>query len=309
MVSSSDGTVRSNSNVTKRGLGSSDGKDDGPADGGYKKDQYGNYRDGSGNYRYGDGWGYYMDDHGRDLHRVHPWERDYMPYNRPGSFYAYAPHYFGYRTSYLPSRYVTTHVTRYGVTFYIYNDVYYRAYGNVFVICRPPFGIVLDRAVRYYDFNRIRFAYYTNAYYAYDAMYDGISYIADQNRIIAQNNATIAAQNAAIALNSSRALDAYTLANRLGLVQSYAYANREYYYQDGVFYIINGNGRYEVIVPPAGALVDSLPDDYQTIVISGIEVYKVDDTVYRLTLVDGIPCLEVLGQMYGNLANQYSLYY
>lgn len=308
MVSSGDGTVRSNSNVTKAGLGSSNGKDIEPADGGYKKDQYGNYRDQYGNYRYGDGWGYRMDDRGRDLYRIHPRERDFMPYHRPGSFYAAAPHYFGYRVSYLPSsRYVTVY-TRFGVTYYIYNGVYYRPWRDCYIVCRPPFGIVLDRAVSYYDFRPIRFSYYTNYYRTYDAIYDNISYIAEQNRIIAQNNATIAAQNAAIALNSARALDAYTLANRLGLVQSYAYSDRNYYYQDGVFYIINGNGRYEVIIPPAGALVSSLPDDYETITIGDLEVYRVDDTVYRLVLVEGQPCLEVLGQMYGSLASRYSIY-
>ena len=129
--------------------------------------------------------------------------------------------------------------------------------------------------------------------------------IDEQNRIIAQNNATIAAQNRAIALNSSRANDAYSLANRLGLAQSYAYADKEYFYQDGVFYIINSKGKYEVIVPPAGALVEELPDDYDVITLGGNDYYKVDDTVYRLTLVEGTPYLEVLGQMYGDLARQY----
>ncbi|MDT3365791.1 MAG: DUF6515 family protein, partial [Bacteroidota bacterium] len=93
-----------------------------------------------------------------------------------------------------------------------------------------------------------------------------------------------------------------------GLVQRYACAYRNYYYQDGGFYIINGNGCYEVIVPPAGALVSSLADDYDTITIGDIEVYRVDDTVYRLVLVDGQPCLEVLGQMYGSLASRYNIY-
>ena len=109
-------------------------------------------------------------------------------------------------------------------------------------------------------------------------------------------------------MNSTRANNAYSLADRLGLVQSYAYANQPYYYQDGVFYIVNSNGQYEVIVPPAGALVEDLPDDYDTITIDGMDFYKVDDTVYRLTLVEGKPYLEVLGQMYGKLANQYNYY-
>ena len=110
------------------------------------------------------------------------------------------------------------------------------------------------------------------------------------------------------AINGNRALTAYELANRLGLVQSYAYANSQYFYQDGVFYTISASGVYTTIVPPAGALVTSLPDDYEIIVMDGIEYYMVDNTVYRTTLFDGMPYLEVLGQMYGSLYNQYDIY-
>ena len=67
-------------------------------------------------------------------------------------------------------------------------------------------------------------------------------------------------------------------------------------------------GQYEVIVPPAGALVEELPDDYDTITLDGVPYYKVDDTVYRTTLVEGKPYLEVLGQMYGKLAQQHNYY-
>ena len=73
-------------------------------------------------------------------------------------------------------------------------------------------------------------------------------------------------------------------------------------------YIVNDNGRYETIVPPAGALVDSLPEDFDTITLGNAEYYRVDDTVYRVTLVGGKPYLEVLGQMYGKMAREYSLY-
>jgi hypothetical protein len=74
-----------------------------------------------------------------------------------------------------------------------------------------------------------------------------------------------------------------------------------------VFYILR-NGQYTVIVPPAGALVTSLPDDYDTVVMDGQEYYRVDNTVYRTTLVEGTPYLEVLGQMYGSTASKYSLF-
>ena len=74
------------------------------------------------------------------------------------------------------------------------------------------------------------------------------------------------------------------------------------------FFSVSASGAYTTIVPPAGALVSSLPDDYETIVLDGIEYYMVDNTVYRTTLFDGQPYLEVLGQMYGSMYNQYSLY-
>ena len=110
-----------------------------------------------------------------------------------------------------------------------------------------------------------------------------------------------------MAMNLSSAQSSYEIAARLGLAQSYAYANQDYFYDDGVFYIING-GRYQVITPPAGAIVDELPDDYETILLGGVEYYRVDDTVYRVTMISGHPYLEVLGQMYGSMARKYSIY-
>jgi hypothetical protein len=91
-------------------------------------------------------------------------------------------------------------------------------------------------------------------------------------------------------------------------VQSYADAGEEYFYQDGVFFIKDKNGKYVTIVPPAGALVRELPDDYDTITLDGEEYYKVDDTVYKLSIIDGSPYFEVLGQLTGPLAQQYDLY-
>ncbi len=242
----------------------------------------------------------------RNVHRIPPRDRDFMPYDRPGHFWAHDHHYYGYRVHRLPPRY--RRVTYWGVEYCIYDGIYYRPYGDIFVVCRPPFGVCIDRAISDLAFASVRFAYYNNTYRMYRAIDANNRIIEEQNRIIAQNNATIAAQNNAFALNSTRANNAYSLADRLGLVQSYAYANQPYYYQDGVFYIVNSNGQYEVIVPPSGALVEDLPDDYDTITMDGLDFYKVDDTVYRLTLVEGKPYLEVLGQMYGKLANQYNYY-
>lgn len=242
----------------------------------------------------------------RDVYRIPPRERDYLPYNRPGRFYGVDPHYYGYRVHHLPPRY--RRYTYWGVDYYFYDGIYYRPWGNVYVVCRPPFGVTFEVSLLGATLRAVNFAYYCNSYRVYSAIDANNRIIDQQNLIIAQNNATIAAQNSALALNTTHANTAYTLANSLGLVQSYAYANEPYYYQDGVFYRINAAGQYEVIVPPAGALVGELPDDYETITLGGQEFYKVDDTVYRLTLVNGVPQLEVLGQMYGNLARQYNLY-
>lgn len=81
------------------------------------------------------------------------------------------------------------------------------------------------------------------------------------------------------------------------LTHNYVSAGTEYYYQDGVFYIIDTLGRYRTIVPPTGALVEYLPDDYTTFHRGGELFYRVDDTIYALTLIDGRPFFEVLGQL------------
>ncbi|MBR5063701.1 MAG: hypothetical protein IKX05_03185, partial [Bacteroidales bacterium] len=199
-------------------------------------------------------------------------------------------------------------ITHWGIDYYYYNGIYYRPYGGSYVICRPPFGTPLEHAIERAILRAVRFAYYCDTYRTYNTVFDNYNVIARQNLIIAQNNARIAAQNANYAINANRALSAYELANMLGLVQSFAYANSEYFYQDGVFYAINASGSYTTIVPPAGALVTSLPDDYVVIVMNGIEYYLVDNTVYRTTVFEGEPFLEVLGQMYGSLYNQYNIY-
>lgn len=243
----------------------------------------------------------------RNVHRIPPRERDFARYDAPCSFWRHEPHYYGYRVDYLPPRH--RRVRYWGIDYYCYDGIYYRPYNGIYVVCRPPFGITIAAdIIADAVFAPIHFAYYYDSYRTFRAIDANNRVIDEQNRIIAQNNATIAAQNRAFALNSSRAGDAHSLADRLGLVQSYAYANQPYFYQDGVFYIEKPNGNYEVIVPPAGALVKDLPDDYDTITLDGNEFYKVDDTVYRLTLVDGSPYLEVLGQMYGSLASKYDYY-
>lgn len=241
--------------------------------------------------------------------------REPVHYNRPGYFYGSHPHYYGYRVHHLP------HYDRYrywGRDYYFYNGIYYRYWNHYYHICRPPYGILFDRALYALELDVLRFAYYNNVYRTYNIVNNNYSTINEQNEIIAQNNATIAAQNAAIAQNNAtiaaqqngqaaaatmdvntlRAYASYQLATKLGLVQSFAASGQEYYYDDGVFFMTGTNGQYKVIVPPAGALIKALPEDYETVVLSdGNEYYKVDDTIYRMTVVDGVPYFEVLGQM------------
>ncbi len=299
--SSSSGAVRSNTNVTRNGLGTVTSQ--------MRSQSGGSVRQNSGSRgpsRMDNSKDFKIEDH--NVHRIPPRDRDFMAYDRPSHFYDHHhPHCFGYRVEVLPPRYKV--VTYYGVNYYMYNDVYYRPYGGHYIVCRPPFGVTIALPIANLTFAAVNFAYYSNVYRTYSTIDENNRYIDQQNRIIAQNNATILAQNRSIAMNPNAAMSSYEIANRLGLVQSYAYADRNYFYQDGIFYIVNGSGQYQVIVPPAGALVQALPEDYDIITLDGVQYYRVDDTVYRLTLVSGTPYLEVLGQMYGQMARNYSYGY
>ena len=242
---------------------------------------------------------------GHNMERIPPRHRDPMPYGRAVRFWDGGHHYFGYRVSYLPTRYVR--VDYWGVPYYLLDGIYYRHYGGYYYVCRPPFGVFFDPVLDLV-YTSCRFAYYYDVYNTYRTINENAQTIASQNATIAANNATIARQNADIALNTERAAQSYKEADKLGLVQSYADAGVEYFYEDGVFFIKDKNGKYVTIVPPAGALVQELPDDYDTITINGDEYYKVDDTVYKLTIIDGSPYFEVLGQLTGSLAEKYNQY-
>ncbi len=243
---------------------------------------------------------------GHNMQRIPPRRRDPMPFNRAVRFWDGGHHYFGYRVSYLPPRYVR-HVY-WGVPYYVLDGIYYRYYGGHYYISRPPFGVFFDPVLDNLVYTACNFSYYYDVYNTYRTINENAQTIASQNATIAANNATIARQNADIALNTERAAKSYKEADRLGLVQSYADAGVEYFYEDGVFFIKNSEGKYVTIVPPAGALVQELPDDYETITLDGDEYYKVDDTVYKLTIIDGTPYFEVLGQLTGSLAEKYNQY-
>lgn len=232
-----------------------------------------------------------------DHHKVHPKDRDFIVYDRPAHFWTGHNHCYGHRVKILPSH-VRRHIYH-GITYYCYNDIWYRPYGGHYVVCRPPFGTILAaNLIADMTWAAVRMSYYYTVANTYSRISENNAYIAQQNALIAQNNATIAAQNQMIAMNGQLASEAYGLADRLGLVQSYAAAGSSYFYQDGVFYMMDSDGEYKVIVPPAGALVETLPEDYEMVTLNDDEYYKVDDTVYRVIISEGKPYFEVLGQLY-----------
>ena len=215
-------------------------------------------------------------------------------HDRPGYFWGHGHHHYGHYRPTPPPHY---HVYHYwGRDYYFWENVWYRYYADRYWICRPPFGYIftpLDDAV----FAACAFAYYFDRLYYYDLVNDNARTIVEQNETIAANNAIIASQNETIARNAELARASGDLAVSLGLVQSYADASVEYFYNDGVFYVKGADGEYTVIVPPAGAIVDTLPDDYETVELDGHTYYKVDETLYRMIALDGKACFEVLGQM------------
>lgn len=237
-------------------------------------------------------------DHRHDHPRVHPRDRDFMRWDRPSYHWSHSDHYYGYRVRILPTR-AHRHVYH-GVVYYCYNDIWYRPYGGYYIVCRPPHGLALAAdIISDIAWTAVRLSYYNTVANTYSTINENNAYIAEQNEIIAKNNAVIAAQNASIAQNQQLAQTSYTLANELGLVQSYAAADAEYFYQDGVFYAKDAAGEYKVILPPAGALVEALPEDFDTVTLKdGNEYYKVEDTIFKVSVLDGKPYFEVVGQQY-----------
>lgn len=228
-----------------------------------------------------------------------------MRYDRPYRFWHAGHHCYGYRVTYIPSWYVRRVYG--GYTYYIVDDVYYRYYGGYYYVCRPPMGIVVNSFVGDVVLAACTFAYYNSINNTFNTINENARIITEQNATIAANNALIAQQNSQLALHNDRAEKSYNLATEMGLVQSFASASQEYFYQDGVFYSKDSEGKYITIVPPAGALVDTLPEDYDVIEMEGVEYYKVDDTVFTTTVVDGKIYFEVLGQFTGELARKYDL--
>ncbi len=221
--------------------------------------------------------------------RVPPPHRSPISYRRPSRFWDSGNHYFGYRVKRLPLNYGRREY--FGVSYYVLNDVFYRYVDGSYYVCRPPFGVAFMPA----RFGAVScsFAFYFASYRNYRTYNDVARYVTDRNALVASGNSRLRFSSG----NAQRAYESYLLADRLGLVQSFAAATADYYYEDGVFFVRTSGGEYVTVVPPAGALVVELPDDYRVIYLDGVEYYAVDYTVYRAVALDGNLYFEVLGQM------------
>lgn len=239
----------------------------------------------------------------RDPHqppRVPPYERRPISHRNPSRFYDHGHHYYGYRINSLPHH----HEVRicWGHRYYLCDGIYYRLYNGHYYVCRPPYGYYFAPSVYAYTPRLCSFAYYSYWNRQYNIINENFRVIEEQNRLIAQNNALLAQQNTELraqdAVMSQRSSDSYMLAKQLGLIQSYAAIGVNYYYDDGVFFVLNSNGEYETIIPPAGAIIDNLPDDFTVVTLSdGKEYYLVDETVYMVVINEGKAVFEVLGQL------------
>jgi len=56
--------------------------------------------------------------------------------------------------------------------------------------------------------------------------------------------------------------------------------NYPYYYYNGIYYNQRGDNYY-VVSPPVGAVVESLPAGYETVVIDGETFYTIDGAQYK----------------------------
>jgi hypothetical protein len=205
----------------------------------------------------------------RPAHRAPVYSRPYLePRHRPMPSYHYGYHYFGHRIHTLPIGYS---LIRVGYRdYYYYDGIYYRPYWDGgYYICRPPLGTriastLFDIALTAITINTIRNEI-------------------ERARAAAELSGYYAAQNANYTVRTS---DDYYNANLMDQ------AGQDYYYQEGVFYILK-NGEYCVIEAPIGALVDEIPEDYDEIVLGGQTYYQVEDTLFKPTVINGKLCFEV----------------
>ena len=71
--------------------------------------------------------------------------------------------------------------------------------------------------------------------------------------------------------------------------------NVHYWYYYGTFYrIVDSTREYEVVVPPVGAIVESIPDGYEKLEIDGNTYYIVNGVQYRAIIYNGEIWYEVI---------------
>jgi len=74
--------------------------------------------------------------------------------------------------------------------------------------------------------------------------------------------------------------------------------NVQYYYYYGTYYkYITSSREYEVVTPPVGAIVESIPDGYETVLVNGQTYYIVDDAQYKAVVYHGEIWYEVIKVM------------
>ena len=203
-------------------------------------------------------------------HRGPEYARPYLePRHQPMPSYRYGDHYFGHRLRALPRGYVTLRVG--GLDYYYYDGIYYRPYllGGYYV-CRPPRGTAIASTL----FNVALTAI------AINTIRDEVA----RARRAAELSRVYANRNTGYVIRTS---DDYYNTNLLNQ------AAQDYYYQDGVFYILQ-NGQYYVIEAPIGALVTEIPTDYDEIELDGKTYYQVENTLYKATVIDGALYFEVV---------------
>ena len=197
-------------------------------------------------------------------------ERPFLePKRPPMPSYHYGDHFFGHRLRSLPRGYMTMRVG--GIDYYYYDGIYYRPYWlGGYYVCRPPRGTVFASTL----FNVALTAIAINT-------------IRDEVQR-AQRAAALSTvygnKNTGYVVRTSDDYYNTNLSNQLG---------QEYYYQDGVFYILR-NGEYYVIEAPIGALVTEIPADYDEIELDGKTYYQVENTLYKTTVIDGALYFEVV---------------
>ena len=85
---------------------------------------------------------------------------------------------------------------------------------------------------------------------------------------------------------------------RVSLLPDYRFIwlnNICYYYYCGTFYrYLDNVNQYEVVIPPVGAIVESIPDGYEKLNIEGNTYYIVDGVQYRAVIYDGEIWYEVI---------------